>query len=211
MSKSETTIAKKDNDRVTALAALYQGEKTDASYVFNTAMAMMGVAVAYIVGTITFVVNTNNELYYGLFLLLLPIPLWLVAAYHSLMTLNAMSHGISVRIIEDALFDESELRVKRDLVGSAAGDKIMDITQAKAVHILTTVIVYGGVAILVVGYTIYALHSAKVIISNTPALLYWRDVKVVAIAKSTYSLLAIMVMASWLVGFKMIKEGRGNI
>jgi hypothetical protein len=211
MSKSETTIAKKDNDRVTALAALYQGEKTDASYVFNTAMAMMGVAMAYIVGTITFVVNTNNELYYGLFLLLLPIPLWLVAAYHSLMTLNAMSHGISVRIIEDALFDESELRVKRDLVGSAAGDKIMDITQAKAVHILTTVIVYGGVAILVVGYTIYALHSAKVIISNTPALLYWRDVKVVAIAKSTYSLLAIMVMASWLVGFKMIKEGRGNI
>ena len=39
----------KENDPVIALAALYQGEKTDASYVFNTAMVMMGVAVAYLV------------------------------------------------------------------------------------------------------------------------------------------------------------------
>src|ERR1039458_2606526 len=110
---------KKMSDAVTALAALYQGEKTDASYIFNTAMVMMGVAVTYVVGAIPFVGNlsrppiTSSALASSevawLFLLLLPIPLWLIAAFHSLITLNAMSHGISVRIIEDELFKASEL------------------------------------------------------------------------------------------------------
>jgi hypothetical protein len=196
------------NDPVTALAALYQGEKTDASYVFNTAMAMMGIAVAYLIGAIPFVGNLSHGPIAWLFLLLLPIPLWLIAAFHSLMALNAMSHGISVRIIEDALFEASELRVQRDLVGSAAGDKIMDITQAKTAHILTTVVVYGGVAFLVIGFTAYALYSANGIVKDNVVLVHAR---VIEIAIATYSLLAIMVALSWIVGLRMINKGRGEI
>src|SRR5205814_8417463 len=105
------------NDPLAALAALYQGEKTDASYVFNTAMVMMGVAVAYLVGAVPFVGSLGHTPIGWLFLLLLPVPLWLIAAFHSLMTLNAMSHGISVRIIEDALFEASKLQANRELVG----------------------------------------------------------------------------------------------
>ena len=200
-----TTVAPKMDNRVTALAALYQGEKTDASYVFNTAMVMMGVAVTYIVGAIPFVANLSRGPIAWLFLLLLPIPLWLIAAFHSLMTLNAMSHGISVRIIENALFEESGLRVSRDLVGSAAGDKIMDITQAKAAHIITTVAVYGGVALLVVGFTAYALYSAKDIVDKDVVLVHAR---VFVIAIVTYSLLSIMVAISWIVGLRMINKDR---
>jgi hypothetical protein len=199
---------KKANDPVTALAALYQGEKTDAAYVFNTAMVMMGAAVVYLVGTIQFVGNFSHGPFGWLFVLLLPVPLWLVVEFHSLITLNAMSHGISVRIIEDALFEASELRVKRDLVGSAAGDKIMDITQANAVHKLTTVVVYGGVFSLVVGFTAYALYSANGALNGHVAL--YREL-VVEIAIGTYSLLVIMVLLSWIVGLRMITKGRGEI
>jgi hypothetical protein len=190
------------NDRIAALAALYQGEKTDASYVLNTAMVMMGVAVAYLIGAIPFVGNLRNGPFAWLFLVLLPIPLWLIVAFHSLMTLNAMSHGISVRIIEDALFEASELRARRDLVGSAAGDKIMDITQAKVVHKATTVVVYLGVACLVIGFTVYALYSAKGIVKHD---VIW------VIAIVTYSLLLIMVLLSWIVGVLTINKGRGEI
>ena len=114
------------NDPIQALSALYQGEKTDASAIFNTAMAMMGVAVAYLVGAIPFVHKISEGPMPWLFLLLLPTPLWLVVAFHSLITLNAMSHGISVKIIEDALFESSGLhrKVKRDMVGSAAAAKL---------------------------------------------------------------------------------------
>jgi hypothetical protein len=94
-----------------ALGALYQGEKTDASYVFNTAMAMMGVAVAYLVGAIGFLGSIRQGPLAWVFLLLLPMPLWIIIAFHSRITLNAMSHGISVQIIEQELFDASELTV----------------------------------------------------------------------------------------------------
>ena len=188
--------------RIAALAALYQGEKTDASYLFNTAMAMMGIAVSYVVGAIAFLGNPSRGPMPWLFLLLLPIPLWLIVAFHSLMTLNALSHGISVRIIEDALFDASELQVDRGLVGSAAGDKIMDITQEKVVHKVTTVVVYAGVAGLVIGFTVYALYSAQGIVKDD---LVW------ILAIGAYSLLLIMVAASWIVGVRMINKGRSEI
>lgn len=199
--KLDSNETKTVNISVAALAALYQGEKTDASYVFNTAMAMMGIAVAYLVFALPFVGNLSRDRQW-LFLLLIPTPLWLIAAFHSLMTLNAMSHGISVRIIEDALFEASRLQVKRDLVGSAAGDKIMDITQAKAAHIVTIVVVYAGVAFLVIGFTAYALYSAKGLV---PTRGIWISTIV------TYSLLLIMVALSWIVGILIINKGRTGI
>jgi hypothetical protein len=198
MSKDTETIAR-GNHRVAALAALYQGEKTDASYIFNTAMAMMGIAVTYVVGAIAFLGNPNRGAIPWLFLLLLPVPLWLIVAFHSLITLNAMSHGISVKIIEDALFEASELRVRRDLVGSAAGDKIMDIMQEKLVHKLTTVVVYAGVGCLVIGFTIYALHSARGGVGNG---FVW------VLAIVAYSLLLIMVALSWFVGLRPPRDPR---
>src|ERR1017187_4803676 len=203
MPKYDPETEKHANDRVTALVALYQGEKTDASYVFNTARVMMGVAVAYLVGAIPFVGNLSHGPFAWLFLVLLPFPLWLIIAFHSLMTINAMSHGISVRIIEDALFEASELRVNRDLVGSAAGDKIMDITQAKASHIITTVVVYAGVALLVIGFTCYAVLSASGVL-NAQGI--W-----IAVGVVTYFLFLVMVAKSWIEGFRMIAKGRSKI
>ena len=193
----------KENN-VTALAALYQGEKTDASYLSNTAMAMMVTAGAYLVGALQYMGKLNGEPNSGLFLLLLPIPLWLIAAFLSLVTLNAMSHGISVRIIEDALFKASGLwvkGVKRGLVGSVAGDKIMDITQASAVHVLTTMVVYGGVGLLVIVFTIYALYSAKRLVQG----------RVIWLAAIPYSLIFAMVVVSWVQGLSLIQKGRKEI
>jgi len=191
------------SDPISALAALYQGEKTDAAVIFNTAMAMMGVAVAYLVGAIPFVRKISDGPIPGPFLLLLPIPLWLIVAFHSLITLNAMSHGISVKIIEDALFRASGLgaKVKRDMVGSAAGDKIMDITQAKIAHKLTTLFVYGGVALLVCLFTGYSLYSAK---GSVPSRVIW-------VATAVYLLILLMVGTSWIVGIRMISKGRDEI
>lgn len=195
---------------VAALGALYQGEKTDASYVFSTAMAMMGVAVAYLVGAIPFVEKLAHQPFEPLawlFLLIIPIPLWLVAAFQSLMTLNAMSHGISVQIIENALFDASRLRVRRNLLGSAAGDRIMDVGEARLVHKITSFVVYGGVFIFEILFTGYALYSANNIINHPGRVV----APVVWVAMGTYLLLMVMVGLSWLVGFGIIKEGRAEI
>lgn len=215
--KAATTAAlvNKVHDPIPALAALYQGEKTDASYLFNTAMAMMGLALAYLLGAILKVPELSHVSFGWLFLLLLPIPLWLVIAFHSLMTLNAMSHGISVQIIEDALFYASELGVipvQRNLVGSVAGDKIMDINKAMPAHKTTTFVVYGGVALLVFGFTGYAFYSANCALTDNVASYCELLVGIATylLAAATYSLLMIIVWRSWRVGLKIIEEGRSQ-
>lgn len=204
---TEAAMINKINDPIPALAALYEGEKTDASAVFNGTVAMLGFAVAYLVWAMPFVgtLTLSHEPTAKLFLVLLPFPLWLISAFHSLMTLNAMSHGISVRIIEDALFASSGLPpATRELVGSAAGDKVMDITQSRVAHKITTVVVYAGVLILGGVFTVYALYSATkvVVLVHMP---------VVEVAAATYSLLLIMVAWSWIAGIYMINKGRKEI
>jgi hypothetical protein len=193
---------------IAALGALYQGEKTDASYIFNTAMAMMGIAAAYLVGATPFVATIGKGPLGWVFLLLLPMPLWIIVAFHSLITLNAMSHGVSVQIIERELFDASELAVSRNLVGSAAGDKIMDIGVSRPIHKITTSFVYVGVAFLVVGFTGYVLRSANALIRLDPSLVRFR---VIWIAIAVYFLLLVMAAFSWIIGLQDIGAGRKEL
>jgi len=216
-SPAAATRPRHSNLSVAALAALYQGEKTDASYVFNTAMVMMGIAVAYLVGAIPFV----DKLSYGpigapsatvphawAYLLLLPIPLWLVVAFHSLITLNAMSHGISVTLIETELFGITGMEargVPRDMIGSAAGDKIMDITRSALVHRVVTFVVYGGVGVFVIGFTGYTWSSAQQVIARETAR---GSGNLAVVALAIYAILLLLVLASWWVGLRMINHGR---
>jgi hypothetical protein len=190
-----------------ALGALYQGEKTDASYIFNTAMAMMGIAAAYLIGATGFVATNKQGPLPWPFLLLLPMPLWIIA-FHSLITLCAMNHGVSVQAIENELFGASELTVRRDLVGSAAGDRIMDIGVSKPIHRLTTMFVYGGIGTLVLGFTIYVLHSAYAVIRQDPSLVRFH---VIWIASAVYFVLLVMAGFSWRIGLRDINAGRKEI
>lgn len=185
------------SERVAALGALYQAEKTDAAYIFNTAMAMMGAGVAYLVAMVSVVQNLGGPSLSWRVALVLPFPLWLIAAFHSLITLNAMSHGVSVRIIEHALFTESGLLAEtRSFVGSAAGDRIMDINQSRRAHVITTLVVYVGVALMVLGFTGYVIVRA------------WNNVSLGTrtAAMVGYLLLAVVVASSWIVGLLVIAE-----
>ncbi len=189
------------DDSVSALGALYQGEKTDASAIFNVAMAMMGIGAAYLVGVVTLVDKYGTSPLTWDVVVLLPIPLWLIAAFHSLITLNAMSHGVSVRVIENRLFEiagfDDEIR---DLVGSQAGDRIMDIQEAKWPHKIATGFVYGGVGIAIVLYTIFVIHGFFVIHDS------WDRAEIAKAlgAVSGYLLAAIIVIASWTAGLMAI-------
>jgi hypothetical protein len=145
---------------LSALGVLYQGEKADATGILNVAMAMMGIGAAYIVGAVGFVDEFGSSSFPWLAVLLVPLPLWLIAAFHSLLTLNGMMHGVSVQILEDRLCREARIEGEtRRYVGSKGGDQIMDVRKAKAAHRMATYFVYGGVAGAVVGFTAFVLTS----------------------------------------------------
>lgn len=77
----------------------------------------------------------------------------------------------------------------------------MDVAQAKAVHVITSTLVYLGVAFLVIGFTIYALLSAKSLVN---ALAMW-------MATTAYALFSVVVALSWSAGIRIIAKGRGEI
>ncbi|UMP01617.1 hypothetical protein [Amycolatopsis sp. EV170708-02-1] len=100
---------KDSDDAPGALNALYQSEKADASAIFNVSMAMMGIAAAYVVGAISLAEKYGSDSIPWPVVVLLPAPLWVIVVFHSLITLNAMNHGLSVLILEDRLFRRARL------------------------------------------------------------------------------------------------------
>jgi len=181
------------NDTSGALGALYQSEKADASSISNVAMAMMGIAATYVIGAISLVDKYGSDSFPWIVAVLLPAPLWIVAAYHSLIALTGMSRSRSVQTIETALLKLSGIpEEERDGIGTKAGDKIMDIQHSKPAHRVATAFVYAGVAMSVVGYTLFAIVRS------------WEHLGLTArmAAPAFYVLALLIVAASWAVGLR---------
>lgn len=184
---------------VSALGALYQGEKSDATGIFNVAMAMMGIAAAYIVAAVGIFGQLDSTSW--IVVIALPIPLWLIAGFHSLLTLNGMMHGASVQILENHLYRETDLPPgARKYVGSKGADRIMDIGQSHPIHKVTTAFVYGGVALAVVGFTGLAVYNAWGSANN-----FARYGSMIG-----YVLAAGVVAGSWGWGMKEVNEANGE-
>jgi hypothetical protein len=195
-----------DSNHVEALGAMYQGEKTDSIGIFNVSMLLMAIAVGYIGTSLTLSGDFGEGVPWSM-VLLLPFPLWLIAAYHALVALSGMTHGISLGILEEALYRQTGLPTRRrdgqrdnDLqhyVGSQMSNRIMDINQAKLLHKLTSGFVYGGFYLAIIGYTAY------IVFDSWRHLPLWQ--RIVAIAG--YTALVSLVGATWKLGFKLIGEG----
>lgn len=184
-------------DTATALGALYQSEKADASSIFNVAMAMMGIAATYIIGAISLVDKYGTDPFSWAIVVMLPAPLWLVAAYHSLITLNGMLRSRSVQIIEDVLFDMSGIsQTQRGSIGTRSGDRIMDVQHSGLAHRAATAFVYAGVALSIVGYTVFAVVRSWEYLGSASRML----------ALAFYVLAILVVAGSWVVGLRTIGE-----
>jgi hypothetical protein len=185
------------HDTSGALGALYQSEKADASSISNVAMAMMGIAATYVIGAISLVDKYGTDAFPWIVVVLLPAPLWLVAAYHSLIALTGMCRSRSVQIIEDKLFDLSGIpQGRRGSIGTMSGDQIMDIQHSKPAHRVATSFVYAGVAMAVIGYTLFAIVRSWEHLGSTTRML----------APAFYVLALLVVAASWAVGLHVVNH-----
>jgi hypothetical protein len=188
------------DESANALGALYQGEKADAAGIFNVATALLGIGLAYLVAALGTADKFGSGALSWPVVLLLPLPLWLIAVFNSLMTLSAMSHGMSVAILEDALYSESRLHKELRLyVGSRAADQIMDIRKSNPVHKVATGFVYGGVAAAVLLFTLRVTAEAWSHVAG------WMQF----LAAAGYSLFVVLVVASWLAGFHELGKIEG--
>lgn len=183
--------------QVDALGAMYQGEKTDSIGIFNVSMVMMAIAVGYVGTTLTLNGDFGGKIPWIL-VLLLPFPLWLIAVYHALVALSGMTHGVSLDILETALYRSTGLPDPelRDYVGSKLSNKIMDIGVASWPHKIASGFVYGGFYAAIIGDSAYILHAAA---GDVSKLMWW-------VALVAYSVFGALVLITWWLGFRLIKR-----
>jgi hypothetical protein len=176
-----------NDNSAAALGALYQSEKADASSIFTIAMSMMGVAAAYVIGALAFSDKYGTDSMPWVVVVLLPFPLWLVASFHSLITLNTMRRALSIQIIEVRLCDVAGLSPDdQELVGNKTNEKIMDIREAPWSNKVAIMFTYGGVALAIVAFTAFVIARSwgqvALAWSITQILLYLGLVAVVALS-----------------------------
>lgn len=179
------------NARVTALTALYGSERTDLAGLLAQSFALTSLGVAYMGFAAGFLGGKNKILGGDLLPLFLAFPAWTVGAFHVLILANVFAHNASVTILEQELVSVAGLSRNGASLGHRAGDQVMNIRTQPWVLKAQTVISYGGIYLLIGGFTSYCIASA-----NRVATSAW-TIEVVIFAVM-YALFAILITGAWI-------------
>jgi hypothetical protein len=178
-----------DADEVASLATIYTADRADTASSMNVALALLGAGIAYVAATLAFSGTLSRSL--GWITVFLPFPLWLIAAFHSLIAISAMIRSISITQLETLLLQRTRIDSDRiDTIGFRAPERIGNVTQAAWPHAIASVLSYGGVALIVIGYTTYMIVNSQ----RLPEL-------ATLLAAAGYATLTLLVAASWRYGF----------
>ncbi len=153
----ESTPSPSQSDAdVSALTSLYEADRADASATLTVALALLGAGVAYVTGTLAFADSLFRQ--FGWLSIFVPFPMWLIAAFHSLITVSAMLRSRSILVVEDKLLGYTSLsKGQKKLTGMRGPGRIMNVMEAEWPHKLATILSYLGVGLIVLGYTVYFL------------------------------------------------------
>ncbi|MET7945775.1 hypothetical protein [Micromonospora sp. NPDC005324] len=189
------------SDEVAALGSLYEAERTDGAASQSTVLALLAAGVAYISASSTFSEDIFARL--GWAAVFVPIPVWIIAAFQSLIVVTAMIRSLSVRALEYKLFRHTSFTPEEsEGMGLRALERVMNLGDEKGKwpHKLANVFSYAATLILAIGYTIY-------LVSQAPGLPVCARVAVFAF----YALVLGLVLASWRSGGKLYEELAGPL
>lgn len=175
-----------------ALAPIYTADRADNSA--GEVFAILGAGAAYITATLAFSGQIFRSIgWLGPFL---PLPLWIMAAYQSLLTGVAMVRSLSIRAIESKLlnstnFSEQQARA----IGLQSSERVINVNDASLIHKAASFATYGGIMLMICAYTVF------IILADPDITNAWRIV-----AYAGYVFLAILVVASHRENFKLYKR-----
>jgi hypothetical protein len=199
----------RDSVRLDILKTIYQADRTDQGVTLTVALALVGTGLAYVTGTLAFadqIFKTQVFQQLPWVALLVPIPVWMIASYHSLIATSAMTRAASIMAIEKQLkiwagfagsTDAKVGNYDQDVtehIGFTAGERILNLNIANKVHGFATIITYGFNALIIPAYTAYFIFGAQ-------HLPWWQQL----IGLVAYSVLLIAIGASWISGVRRSK------
>ena len=175
--------------KIDIILAVYQADRNAHANNFSSATTLLAVGTVYASATV-FVydgfVNTLPVLFVGA----LPLPLWIIALYHSVTTSAAMARSASIVRAEELLMRNAGVSANDAArLGFTVVDEVFNPTRARWPHRLATVFSYAGVGFMSVGATAY-LISQEFAHHRTAAIAFL----------VTYSLITLLWITSWSAG-----------
>lgn len=147
-------------DRIAALGALYGADRQDSSTLVTARLALLALQLTYM-GLVAIVLNAQDPGVGPWVAAFSPFPLWFLHAYHLILVAISMARVKSVRVLEDALYEQSGLPAeKRPLVGGRAGERMADIAMQPVAIRIQAVVSYAGVGVVMIAFSVYALVVA---------------------------------------------------
>jgi hypothetical protein len=146
---------------VAALAALYQADRADQAQQGSGALTLIAGSVAYLGLLVTAWKDIAAAPYWPV---LLPGPLWMVAAFHVLTMGNVLNRNHSIRVLEVRLHSATRLRalgVAANEIGSARGREVMDLNLQPALLKVQTLVTYVGIAGVLLLTTFYGIWDVQ--------------------------------------------------
>lgn len=142
-------------DEIAVLLAIYQADRADNASTLSSAFALIGIGAAYVTGTVAFFGSIVHTLPAAV-VACLPLPLWLMASYVTIMLASAIVRTRSIVTIEARLLRHVHIAPEYP-IGSTAANMITDPRKSHWALGVVSVISQGGTLLLVAAYSLYVL------------------------------------------------------
>ena len=174
---------------IAALTPIYTADRADNSA--GEVFAILGVGAAYVTATLAFSSQIFRSIgWLGPFL---PLPLWIMVAYQSLLTGVAMVRSLSIRAIEGKLLESTDFSEQQSqAIGLQSSERVINVSDASFIHKAISFATYGGIVLMICAYTLF------VILMDPHLTNIWR-----IIAYASYTIFAALVIVSHRDNFKL--------
>jgi hypothetical protein len=147
-----------DRDRISALTSLYTTERADLSNIANQSLAIVGLALTYIIAVFIGLPHAASIKKSSLLWFASPIPVLVFLAFYTLWVSLAIARTRSCKELEKKI--ASEVGVNVGSIGVTVSDKIMDIEAARPVYRIIILTAYAPIIVAGISLIVYVLFEA---------------------------------------------------
>ena len=148
-----------DEDSVPAIAALFEAERAEVQSIFGHALSLVSILVAYstVVGAVW---ATRPDTVPHALIPVVPVPAWLVIAWHSQLNSRVFAHNQAIVVLEQKLLDHipSITYPTRLWLGHTSGRLVNEIPillkEKRYAIAAASIITYGGFLAIVLALTV---------------------------------------------------------
>lgn len=149
-----------NEDRLSALVSLYSTERADLTSIGNQNIAMVGLALTYIVAVVFGLAQSADKKGVSVFWLVSPVPLLVFLAFYTLFIALARARSNTCRVLEERIIELISPELNQGAIGMAVSDAIMDIDVAPRSQKRLILAGYAPLILAIPCLTVYILIRA---------------------------------------------------